>query len=49
MAANTECFTNIMVGDQDTNVPFAQVSDDALNIQYRDRIDTGKRFIEQNE
>jgi hypothetical protein len=38
-----------MVGDQDANIPGRKVPDDALNIQNRYRVYTGKWFIQQDE
>jgi hypothetical protein len=38
-----------MVSNQYTNVALAKVSDDSLDIQHRDRIDTGERFVEQDK
>ena len=38
-----------MIGDQDTDAALLQVTDDLLDIEHRNRIDPGERFIEQNE
>ena len=47
MTADTERFPDIVVSNQYPNVAFAQVPDDSLNIEHRNRIDAGKRFVEQ--
>jgi hypothetical protein len=49
VTADTERFPYIMVSNQYTNVALAKVSDDSLDIQHRDRIDTGERFVEQDK
>ena len=47
--ANTECFTNVVVGNQYTDTSFFQKADDSLDLDDGDRIDAGKRFIQQNK
>ena len=47
--ANPQGLPYIMIGDQDTDTAFRQVTDNGLGIQYRDRIDPGKRFIQQDK
>ncbi len=40
---------NIVVGDQHPQPPALQVSDDALDVVYRDRVDPGERLIQKHE
>jgi hypothetical protein len=47
--ADTERFAHIMVSNQDANATFAKVSDDALDIQHRDRVNTREWFVKQDE
>lgn len=49
VVANTQGFANIVVGDQNTDASFLQEMHDALNFNHRNRVDTGKRFVEQNK
>ena len=47
--ANSEGLANIMVSDQDPDIPFTQVADDPLDVQNRDRVYAGEGFVEQHE
>ena len=47
--ADTERLPHIMVGDQHADAPRSQKPDDFLDFQHRDRIDSGKWLVEQDE
>ena len=49
MVANAQGLTHVVVGDQHPQAARLEKTDDALDLDHRDRIDTGKRLIEQNE
>ena len=40
---------DVVVGDQDADAARFEVADDALDLDHRDRIDTGEWFVEQDE
>src|SRR5688572_13887121 len=46
---NSQRFSNVMIGDQNADIACAQVPDDALDIQHRDRVHAGERLIQQHE
>ena len=48
-AANSESFADIMVSDQHADVALAQVFDYSLDVEHRNRIDTGKRPLGQQQ
>ena len=45
----SQCFPDIMVSDQYTDIEADQVFDTFLDINHRDRIDAGKWFIQQDK
>src|SRR5690606_32350337 len=47
--ADIQCLAHIAVGDQHADAAVAQVADDALDIVHGDRVDTGKRLVQQDE
>src|SRR5262245_38265658 len=47
--ANSQCFPDVIIRDQNTDIARAEVSDDALNVQHRDRVHARKRLVEQHE
>ena len=47
--ANSQRFSHVMVGDQNSDIACAQVADDALDVDHRNGIDAGKRLVEQDE
>ncbi len=47
--ADIEGLTDIVVGDQHANALGFEVVDDLFDVAHRDRIDTGKGFVEQDE
>src|SRR5260364_402200 len=49
MIANAERLAHIVIGHQNANIAPLQKADDFLDFQYRNRINPGKRFIQQNE
>ena len=46
--ANVQCLSDIMVGDQDTNIARFEVRDDVLDIRDGDRVNPCKRFVQQD-
>ena len=49
MVTDSQHFADIVVGDQDPDIAIAEVLDNVLDIDDRDRVDAGKRFIKQDE
>src|SRR5260363_284344 len=49
MIANAERLAHIVIGHENANIAPLQKADDFLDFQYRNRINPGKRFIQQNE
>src|SRR5687768_16636417 len=49
MVTDTQCFPDIMVGDQHADAPLLQKPDNFLNVQHGNRIHPGKRLVQQNE
>src|SRR6185436_4440616 len=47
--ANSQCFSHVMIGDQNADIACAQVADDALDVQHRDRVHAGERLVQQHE
>ncbi len=47
--ANAQCLAHVMVGHQHPDTALLQEPYDALNLEYCDRIDAGKGFVEQDE
>src|SRR5690606_41136614 len=46
---DTKGLTDVVVGDQHADAPVAQVFDNALNVDHRDRVDAGEGLIQQHE
>src|SRR5690606_29296068 len=49
IAADSKCLPNIVIRYQYSNPALAQVPDDALDVEHRDRIDAGERLVEEDE
>ena len=49
MTTNTECFSHIVVGYQNTDVALAQMPNNALNIEHGYWVDTREGFIEKDK
>ena len=49
VVTNTQCLAHIVIGDQNTDATLLEETDDALNLDHRDRINPGKGFIKQDE
>ncbi len=47
--AYSQRFANVMVGYQDSDARFLQLSDDLLNVDNRNGVYTRKRLVEQHE
>src|SRR5215831_2432293 len=47
--SNAQGFAHVVVGDQHADPAVAEVKDDLLDVRHRDRIDAGKRLVEQDE
>src|SRR5262249_41627092 len=47
--ANSKRLSDVVVRDQHPYAALAQLRDDGLNVEYRNRVDTGKRLVEQHE
>ena len=47
MVTDAQCLPDIMVGDQYADTTVAQVADDLLYVQDRDRVNTGKGLIQK--
>src|SRR3954467_4814076 len=43
-----QCFPHVMVGDQDADAHRLEVTDDALDVEHRDRVDAGERLVEKD-
>ena len=48
-AANPERFPDVMVRDQHADAAVGEVPGDALDVVHRERVDAGKRLVEQDE
>ena len=46
VVADTQSFANVMVGDQYADPSLLQAADNLLDIQDRNRVYSGKRFIQ---
>src|SRR5205823_3912848 len=46
---NRQSLADIMIGDQYADAALAQLLQDALYINHRNRVNPGKRLVEQNE
>src|SRR5215212_5929817 len=46
---NSQCFSNVMIGDQNADIARAQMADDALDVEHRDRVDAGEGLVQQHE
>ncbi len=46
---NGQRFTDVMVGDQDAKPAVAQVFNDSFDVDNRDRVNAGKRFIQKDK
>ena len=49
MAADPEGFADIMVSNEHADAAFAQVANDALDVEHRDRVDAREGLVEQHE
>ena len=49
MVANAQSFTHIVVCYQYANTTRTQLPDDLLDIHNRDRVNTGKRLVQQDK
>lgn len=47
LLADVEGFPDVVVGQQDTDVFGLQVADEVFDVAYRDRVDAGEGFVEQ--
>lgn len=47
--ANRQCFTDIVVRDENSDPTIAQGAHQTLDITHRKRVNAGKRFVEQDE
>ncbi len=47
--ADAESLADVVVGDQDADAAFRQLPHNALNIHHGDRVDAGKRLVEEDE
>gem|GEM_PF-3156841 len=46
---DVEGLADVVIGNQDTDTPVLQVSDQVADIADGDRVDAGKRFVQQHE
>ena len=46
---NAQRFPYVMVGDQNAYAAFTKEADDFLDVDHGDRVNAGKRLVEQNE
>ena len=46
---DSQRFTDIVIGHQNANTDIAQVLNDLLDVDNRNRVDAGKRFVQQYE
>src|SRR5262245_823649 len=46
---NPESFPHVVIGHQDADAPVLEVKDDLLDFGDRDRVDAGKRLVEEHE
>src|SRR5690606_28946261 len=49
IAADSKCLPNIVIRYQYSNSALAQVPDDPLDVEHRDRIDARERLVEKDE
>ena len=49
MVTNTQCLAHVVIGDQNADATLLEETDDALDLDHRDRINPGKRFVQQDE
>ena len=49
MMADTQHFADIVIGDQNANIAITEVFDNILDIDYRNRVHAGKRFVQQDK
>src|SRR5918999_3878683 len=47
--ADTQRFTHVMIRNEDADAALLQEPYDALDVEHRDRVDTGERLVEQDE
>jgi hypothetical protein len=47
--ADAQRFAHVVIGDEHADAALFEKSDDFLNLQHRNRIDTCERFVEQDE
>ena len=46
---NAQRFTDVVIRDQHADAAIPQVENDLLDILHRDRVDAGKRLVQQHE
>src|SRR5690606_22976865 len=49
IAADSKCLPNIVISYQYANPALAQVPDDPLDVEHRNRVNAGERLVEQHE
>ena len=49
MVTNTQGFADIVISDQHANATLFEESNDALDLDHRNRVDAGKGLVKQNE
>ena len=47
MINDAECFSYVVIGDQDSDVPLGKLSDDGLDIRNSDGVHSSKGFIQK--
>ena len=47
MINDSECFSYVVIGDQDSDVPLGKLSDDGLDIRNSDGVHSSKGFIQK--
>src|SRR5699024_12184937 len=46
--ADAKGFAHVVIGDENADIALGQVSDDVLDLAYRNRVDAGEGLVEQN-
>ena len=49
MPADAKGFADVVIGNKNPDAAFAEMADDALDIEDRDRIHARERLVEQDE
>jgi hypothetical protein len=49
VVADAQRFAHVVVGDQHADAARLEEGDDALDLDHRDRVDAGKRLVQQDE